>query len=351
MDASAQPGLTALLLVWYDANRRDLPWRTVPGEKPDPYGIWLSEVMLQQTTVATVASYYRDFLTRWPRLENLAAAELDDVLHAWQGLGYYARARNLAACSRALVKDHGGRFPHAKAGLRALPGIGDYTASAIAAIAFGRREAAVDGNVVRVLSRLYALGEPMPGLRKKIVRLAEPLVPSARPGDFAEALMDLGATVCVPRGPRCEPCPWREKCAACGRGKPEAYPVKTKKPKKPTRYGVAFWATAGDGSVLIRKRPEKGLLGGMMEVPSTAWRADPWTLGEAIGHGPIPAQWTALPGEVRHTFTHFHLRLSLLAGRVEKTESGGLWCSPGQFDRYALPTVMKKIVRCALGGA
>ncbi|HEC14542.1 MAG TPA: A/G-specific adenine glycosylase, partial [Rhodospirillales bacterium] len=260
MDASAQPGLTALLLAWYDANRRDLPWRTGRGGRPDPYRVWLSEIMLQQTTVTTVVSYFRDFLARWPCLEDLAVAELDDVLHVWQGLGYYARARNLAACSRVLVDNHGGRFPDTKAGLLALPGIGDYTASAIAAIAFGRREAAVDGNVVRVLSRFYALAEPMPGLRKEIVRRAEPLVPSTRPGDFAEALMDLGATVCVPRAPRCGVCPWREKCTAFGLGNPEAYPVKVKKPEKPTRYGVAFWATDDDGSVLIRKRPEKGLL-------------------------------------------------------------------------------------------
>ncbi len=343
-----QPGLTGILLDWYDANRRDLPWRTGPGQNPDPYGVWLSEIMLQQTTVATVAPYYRNFLARWPRLEDLAAAELDDVLHAWQGLGYYARARNLAACSRVLVDDHGGRFPDTKAELRSLPGIGDYTASAIAAIAFGRREAAVDGNVVRVLSRLAALAEPMPGLRKKIVRLAEPLVPSGRPGDFAQALMDLGATVCVPRGPRCGICPWREQCAGHGMGNPEAYPVKVKKAEKPTRFGVAFWATDNDGSVLIRKRPVKGLLGGMMEIPSTVWRADPWTLDEAIEHGPVPAQWTALPGEVRHTFTHFHLRLGLLAGRVGEKDIGGLWCPPNRFGHYALPTVMKKIVRCAL---
>src|SRR5712691_7323604 len=244
-EASLSPSRAdpAALLAWYDRQRRDLPWRAPPGERADPYLVWLSEIMLQQTTVVTVAPYFDRFVARWPDIRALAAASLDDVLHLWQGLGYYARARNLHACARAVVERHGGVFPADPADLRALHGIGDYTAAAIAAIAFDRREAAIDGNVERVVARLYAVREPLPAAKPRLRALARALVPECRAGDFAQAMMDLGATVCTPLRPRCVLCPWRTGCTAATAGLTEALPARTEKPERPLRFGVVFWLT------------------------------------------------------------------------------------------------------------
>ena len=347
-DAKTTKDLRRRLLAWYDRHARRLVWRAPPGTVPDPYRVWLSEVMLQQTTVVAVAPYYRDFVHRWPGVHDLAAARLDQVLHAWQGLGYYARARNLLACARMVVAA-GGRFPETEAGLRALPGIGPYTAAAIAAIAFSAKATPVDGNVVRVVARLFAVADRLPGARSRIDRLAASLTPARRPGDFAQAMMDLGASVCTVREPACGACPWRGHCAGRRSGRPEAFPVKAPKGRIPTRHGVAFWAVRPDGAVLLRRRPEKGLLGGMMEVPSTEWRAAAWSLAEAREAAPLAAAWRRLPGVVRHTFTHFHLDLAVLAGRADGA-GDGLWCPVDRIRDHALPTVMKKVIRHALEG-
>ena len=308
------PPNPADLLAWYDRQRRDLPWRAPPGRRPDPYHVWLSEIMLQQTTVATVAPYFDRFVARWSDISSLAAASLDEILHMWQGLGYYARARNLHACARAVAERHGGVFPSEPAELRTLPGIGGYTAAAIAAIAFERRVAAVDGNVERVVARLYAVAEPLPTAKPRLKALAAALIPERRAGDFAQAMMDLGATICTPRRPRCVLCPWRACCAAVASGLADDLPVRAEKPERPLRHGIAFWLTRTDGAVLLRRRPEKGLLGGMMEIPSTPWRAEPWTLAEADNLAPARVSWCILPGKVRHGFTHFLLDLAVVAG-------------------------------------
>lgn len=348
------PRLRQMLLDWYDQSRRDLPWRAAPADEVDPYKVWLSEIMLQQTTTVTVAGYWRAFLARWPRLQDLAAAAPEEVLHAWQGLGYYARARNLHACARRVVEIHGGRFPAEESALRALPGIGAYTAAAIAAIAFGRPAVPVDGNVVRVLARLHAVETPLPAARGEITRLAGALAAAERPGDFAQALMDLGATVCTPLRPDCVSCPWRGDCAARRAGVAEGYPRTAPVAAKPTRWGVVFWAERPDGAVLVRPRPPRGLLGGMTEFPSTPWRNAAWTADEATPLAPVAARWVALSGEVRHTFTHFHLRLNVLRGRcnespaiAQATLGGGAahWCRPADFPGLALPTLMKKVAK------
>ncbi len=341
--------LSALLLAWYDRERRTLPWRAPPGVAADAYAVWISEVMLQQTTVAAVTPYFQAFLARWPRLQDLAAADLDEVLHAWQGLGYYSRARNLHACARRLVVEYEGRFPAAEDDLRALPGIGAYTAAAIAAIAFGQQAAPVDGNVIRVIARLYALDEPLPRARQRIEALAKALTPARRPGDFAQALMDLGATVCTPRQPRCPACPWHQACAARAQGQAEAFPVRPPATIKPLRLGVAFWLVRSDGAVLLRRRPERGLLGGMMEVPSTPWRTEPWPLAEALALAPVVGvSWQPLPGLVRHTFTHFTLELAVVAASLGVPAADtGVWIRPRDFAAQALPSVMKKVVRLA----
>jgi A/G-specific adenine glycosylase len=301
--------------------------------------------MLQQTTVATVGPYFDRFVARWPDIAALAAASLDEVLQLWQGLGYYARARNLHACARAIVERHGGVFPDDPSALRALPGIGSYSAAAIAAIAFDRPTAAIDGNVERVLVRLYAVREPLPAAKPHLRALAASLVPQQRAGDFAQALMDLGATICTPRRPRCVLCPWRACCAAAAAGVADALPARAEKPERPLRYGVAFWLTRGDGAVLLRRRPEEGLLGGMTEIPSTPWRSQPWTLDEAVGFAPVAADWAALPGTVRHGFTHFRLELAMLAG---KGEAEGMWSRVDRLGEHALPTLMKKVARHAV---
>ncbi len=345
-------GLPAQLLAWYDRHRRDLPWRAPAGTVQDPYRVWLSEIMLQQTTVVTVADYFGRFMARWPTVASLAEAPLDDVLHAWQGLGYYARARNLHACARAIVASHHGRFPTTEDELRRLPGIGDYTAAAVAAIAFDRKAAAVDGNVERVMARMFAITTPLPEAKPELRRLAAALAPETRSGDYAQAAMDLGATVCTPKNPKCILCPWQADCRGRIEGIAETLPARRPKAEKPTRRGVAFWAVRPDGAVLLRRRPEKGLLGGMIEVPSTDWRVEPWTDAEALAAAPVPARWRALAGTVRHTFTHFHLELIVRTGSVRAGHTaGGLWVLPEALGEQALPTLMKKVIAHARNGS
>ena len=251
--SSADDALTGALLGWYDRHRRVLPWRALPGRRAEPYHVWLSEIMLQQTTVATVKSYFDHFVARWPRVEDLASADLDEVLHAWQGLGYYARARNLHKCAQTVARDHGGRFPDTEAGLLSLPGIGPYTAAAIAAIAFDVPASPVDGNIERVMARLRRITQPLPGAKTAIQAAARELTPQDRPGDFAQAMMDLGATVCTPRAPKCDLCPWCDACVARAAGNAEGLPARAPKKVKPTRHGIVFWTVDGQGRVLLRR--------------------------------------------------------------------------------------------------
>ena len=343
--------LSAKLLKWYDRHRRDLPWRAPPGARPDPYRVWLSEIMLQQTTVPTVAPYFHAFLARWPTVAALAAAALDDVLAAWAGLGYYARARNLHQCARA-VAAAGGRFPETPSGLQALPGIGPYTAGAIAAIAFGVPVAAVDGNVERVIARLRGIEDPLPGARARVRDLSQELVPEDRPGDFAQALMDLGATVCTPRRPACDRCPWAPECVARRKGLAGDLPRKAPRPDRPLRHATAFWIADADGRVLLRRRPRSGLLGGMTEIPSTPWTDRPWTAAAARREAPVRARWERVPGVVTHGFTHFRIEFRLLRARLprrpEGLDAGTFWCPFPELDRQALPTLMRKLARHAL---
>ncbi len=353
----------ARLLAWYRGHARELPWRAPPGQVADPYGVWLSEIMLQQTTVVTVAPYFRAFLARWPRLEDLAEAPLDGVLSAWAGLGYYARARNLHACARAVGRDHGGRFPDTEAGLRALPGIGPYTAAAVAAIAFGRRAMPVDGNVERVTARYFAVTAALPGAKAELRRRATDLLPadpeeSFPYGDLAQALMDLGATVCLPAKPRCGSCPLAADCRGRQAGLAAVLPRRAPRRARPLRRGVAFWLTRADGAVLLRRRAETGLLGGMMEVPSTEWREAPWSAEEAGAQAPVTASWQPLPGVVRHGFTHFRLELEVWTATAPGAAPGaaedgaglteGRWTRPEELDAAALPTLMRKVARHAL---
>jgi len=340
--------LARALLGWYDRHRRALPWRALPGEAADPYRVWLSEIMLQQTTVATVGPYFRDFLARWPDVDALAAADLDEVLHAWQGLGYYARARNLHACAKRVAALHGGLFPADEEGLRALPGIGPYTAAAIAAIAFDVPATAMDGNVERVIARLRNVATPLPAAKPELYALAAAITPKTRAGDYAQAIMDLGATVCLPRNPRCMICPWSDACAARAAGTAESLPARTAKATRPIRYGIAFWAVK-DGAVLLRRRPEKGLLGGMMEIPSTDWRGRPWSLAEAKEAAPVKGRWRLSDGTVRHVFTHFALELGVATAEVADGRGAeGVWCPLERLSDHALPTVMKKVAKHAL---
>lgn len=348
LPAALSAALPLSLLAWYDRHRRVLPWRALPGEAADPYRVWLSEIMLQQTTVVAVAPYFAAFLARWPTVAALAASDLDEVLHAWQGLGYYARARNLHACARVVVERHRGQFPADEAALRALPGVGAYTAAAIAAIAFDKQATAMDGNVERVIARLHAVAAPLPDAKPELRRLAASLTPARRPGDYAQAIMDLGATICTPRNPKCVLCPWCEACRARMRGIADSLPARREKAEKPTRRGVAFWAVRRDGAVLLRRRPEKGLLGGMMEVPSTAWREEAWTEEEARVVAPVEAAWRPLAGVVRHSFTHFNLELAVLRGEVQGVATEGLWVPLDRLGEHALPNIMKKVVNHAV---
>jgi A/G-specific adenine glycosylase len=349
LGARAEPD-PADLLAWYDRHRRDLPWRAQPGETPDPYRVWLSEIMLQQTTVAAVKPFFARFLERFPTVEALAAAPAEAVMQAWAGLGYYARARNLHACAKAVVEAHGGRFPDTEALLRKLPGIGAYTAPAIAAIAFNRPAAAVDGNVERVIARVFRVEEPLPKARAAIKAFAESLVPPQRPGDFAQALMDLGATICTPKRPACALCPWMRPCRARAEGLQEAFPRKTPKAEGAVRRGAVFVALRADGAVLLRTRPPEGLLGGMAGPPTSAWAPD-YDLARAMLDAPLDARWTRLPGVVRHGFTHFPLELTVFFTRppAETPAPEGMrWTPRAALAEEPVPKVMRKVFAHAL---
>jgi A/G-specific adenine glycosylase len=343
------PDPAAALLAWYDRHARALPWRVGPaaraaGVRPDPYAVWLSEVMLQQTTVAAVKGYFHRFTARWPEVAALAAAPEAEVMAEWAGLGYYARARNLIACARAVAGPLGGRFPETEAGLRALPGIGPYTAAAIAAIAFDASAVVVDGNVERVMARLFAVEVPLPKAKPELTALAARLTPAHRPGDHAQAVMDLGATICTPRRPACGLCPLRPGCAAHAQGIAETLPRKAAKPVKPVRLGHVYLAHRTDGAWLLERRPDRGLLGGMLGWPGSDWCDAP------APAPPLAADWRALAGEVRHTFTHFHLRLTVHVAEVPPgaVPERGTFVPAAEFRPAALPTVMQKAFRLAL---
>ena len=350
MDAPAPMPRAADLLAWYDRHRRALPWRAKAGERPDPYRVWASEIMLQQTTVTAVKPYFERFMARFPSVRHLAEAPSEEVMQAWAGLGYYSRARNLHACAQAVMERHGGRFPDTEDTLRALPGIGAYTAGAVAAIAFDRPAAAVDGNVERVMTRLFAIEEAVPGARPLIREKVLALLPHDRPGDFAQALMDLGATICTPRNPACGLCPWRGACVARSEGTQESFPRKAPKKAGMTRYGAAFVLARADGAILLRTRAARGLLGGMAEVPTSEWRAD-YELDGAAQDAPLPLRWRRLPEPVRHVFTHFPLELSVLVGSVPAATlppPGMRFTAPARLGDEPLPSVMLKVVEAGL---
>jgi A/G-specific adenine glycosylase len=337
------------LLAWYDRHRRKLAWRAKPGETPDPYRVWLSEIMLQQTTVRAVGPYYARFLERFPSVEPLAAAELTDVLKLWAGLGYYARARNLHACAKVIVEQHRGTFPRTVAELTELPGLGPYTAAAIAAIAFDARATPVDGNVERVITRLFACEDELPAAKPAIRRLAEGLTPDARTGDFAQALMDLGATICTPKKPTCALCPWNAGCTAFSRGDAESFPRKAAKREGALRRGAAFVVIRADGFVLTRTRPASGLLGAMTEVPTTDW-TEGFEARRARDAAPLPAAWRRVPGVVHHTFTHFPLELTVYRAEVPPATAapeGTRFLPLSEVAGEAFPNLMRKVLASA----
>ena len=356
--AAARP---SLLLAWYDRHRRVLPWRPPAGRRPDPYAVWLSEIMLQQTGVKTVGPYFQKFLARWPDVNALGRASLDDVLRMWAGLGYYSRARNLHACAVAVSRDHDGEFPNTEEGLRALPGIGPYTAAAIAAIAFDRRTMPVDGNIERVVSRLFAVEETLPQAKPVIRELAATLLgevradeqpragdEKSRAGDSAQALMDLGASICAPKKPACSLCPLNAGCTARQRGDQETFPRKAAKKSGDLRRGAAFIVTRGD-ELLVRTRPEKGLLGGMTEVPGSDWRAaqdDQSARNQAPQLAGV-TRWHRKLGVVTHVFTHFPLDLVVYAAKVPartRAPKDMRWVPSATLDGEALPNVMRKAI-------
>ena len=346
-ETAASSDLPQQLLNWYDVHARRMPWRVGPAERkagarPDPYRVWMSEIMLQQTTVATVRDYFQRFVARWPTVGDLAGAEDAEVMGEWAGLGYYARARNLLKCARAVVADHGGEFPADHAALLKLPGIGPYTAAAIASIAFDQPFAVLDGNVERVMARLHDIHTPLPAAKPELMARAAALTPPERPGDYAQAVMDLGATICTPTSPACGICPWRDPCAARLTGTAAELPKKTPKKPKPVRHGTVYLARRADGAWLLETRPDKGLLGGMLGWPGSDWVDS--TRDRPAGEPPLDADWRTLPGEVRHTFTHFHLILDVRLAEVPQ----GAMPARGDFiprDRFRpsdLPTVMRK---------
>ncbi|BCX19745.1 MAG: A/G-specific adenine glycosylase [Geminicoccaceae bacterium] len=348
---AAPAELRAVLLDWWDATRRDLPWRARPGERPDPWAVLTSEVMLQQTTAATVAGRFPAFFARFPSPSALARAELEEVLHAWQGLGYYRRARALHACAQAIETGHGGRVPDDPAALRRLPGLGPYTVAAVAAIAFDRPMVPVDGNVVRVGTRLLGLQLEPGAARTRVAEALAPLGLGPRPGDLAQALMELGALVCRPRGPDCAACPWRDPCRARASGAPDRLPLRPPRKIRPEQTTLAFLVRRADGAVWLRRRPEKGILGGMLELPSSPW-GPARTIDEDLAHAPVAAAWEPVVGEVRHVFTHLVLRARLVRARLPEgaaePRGGGRWFTPAELGRAPLPTLTRNLLR--LGG-
>jgi A/G-specific adenine glycosylase len=343
-----QDDIPVKLLAWYDVHRRVLPWRAAKGRRGDPYRIWLSEIMLQQTTVQAVGAYYRKFLTLWPDVKALAAAKQDEVLAAWAGLGYYARARNLHAAAKIVASEMGGKFPGTAEALRALPGIGGYTAGAISAIAYDERQAAMDANAERVIARLYAVETPMPKAKIELHAHAQALVP-LRAGDFAQALMDLGSAICTPKRPACPQCPLEKNCLARKRGIQELLPVKAPKMVRPLKRGAAFVVRDRLGAVLLIKRPDKGLLASMLEPPLGPWTEDFPSGAKALKQAPFDAAWKKRPGLVRHGFTHFELETEVYVADVAKRPKyKGEWVVPERLGSVALPTVMRKIVEHGL---
>ena len=346
IDGPTSTAITTGLLGWYDRHRRDLPWRAAPGRDADPYAVWLSEIMLQQTTVAAVKPYYARFLAAWPSVAALAAAPREEVMRMWAGLGYYARARNLHACAQAVADQHGGRFPSTETELRVLPGIGDYTAAAVASIAFGEPASVVDGNVERVITRLFAVDTPLPAAKPLVRRLVSTLVPADRPGDFAQATMDFGATLCTPKTPACGICPVRTSCLALAAGDPAGYPRKRAKAMRPQRFGAVAVIQRRDGAVLVRTRPPTGLLGGMTEFIGTAWAETP---PDVSALRRLADESLTARGPVDHVFTHFALRLDVYHGvtSAQAAPTGCRWVVAGHVDREALPNLMLKVFRQA----
>ena len=338
------------LLAWYEGHRRAMPWRALAGKKADPYGVWLSEIMLQQTTVAAVGPYFQKFIRRWPTLRDLGSASLDDVLRMWAGLGYYRRARMLHQCAQKLRDDFKGIFPSDEKTLLSLPGFGPYTAAAVMAIAFDKSANVVDGNVERVMARIFAIREAMPKAKAKLRAAAATLVPQLRCGDYAQALMDLGATICTPRSPKCDVCPWQNECRAKALENQETLQRRTRPRARPTRRTVAFVLLNSKGEIFLRPRPAEGLLGGMMEVPSSPWLEGKMpTLAQIEKYAPAQARWDVLPGIVTHVFTHFILEISVFVATTRKKFKGN-WVLPKKLELEALPSVMKKIVHRALKG-
>ncbi|TDT73068.1 A/G-specific DNA-adenine glycosylase [Litoreibacter halocynthiae] len=337
-----EPVTSGSLLAWYDQHARDMPWRVAPhdrarGVMPDPYRIWLSEVMLQQTTVAAVKDYFVKFTNLWPTVDDLAAADDPEVMAAWAGLGYYARARNLLKCARVVATEHGGVFPSSRESLQALPGIGPYTSAAIASIAFDLPETVLDGNVERVMARIHAVETPLPTAKPELMDLAQALTPRERAGDYAQSVMDLGATICTPKKPACGICPWRDGCEGRAAGIAPELPRKIAKKAKPTRRGVAYVLRNSKGDWLLETRPNKGLLGGMLGWPGSDWTEEP------IPAPPIQTSWEPAGVDVRHTFTHFHLILNVMTARADTPPDKGVFIPHLSFRPSDLPTVMRKV--------
>jgi A/G-specific adenine glycosylase len=348
LSRTKQPDLSTRLLAWYDVHRRVLPWRAPAGKRGDPYRIWLSEIMLQQTTVQAVGNYYRKFLQLWPDVKALADAPQDKVLAAWAGLGYYARARNLHAAAKMVAHEMGGTFPASAESLRALPGVGGYISGAIAAIAYDEKQAAMDANAERVIARLYAIDTPMPKAKVELHARCSVLVPD-RAGDFAQALMDLGSAICTPKRPACQNCPWTADCKARKLGIQEQLPVKAPKMVRPLKRGAAFVALDKTGAVLLVKRPDKGLLASMLEPPLGPWEENFPSSAKALKQAPFEAAWKKKPGIVRHGFTHFELETEVyVADLAKRPKFEGRWVAPDQLREVELPTVMRKIVEHAI---
>jgi A/G-specific adenine glycosylase len=340
--------LVKRLLAWYDRNHRTLPWRAKPGQLQDPYRVWLSEIMLQQTTVPAVIPYFLKFTQRWPDISALAGASQEEVMSAWAGLGYYSRARNLHACAQVVTREHGGQMPSDEEGLRALPGIGPYTSAAIAAIAFGRKAAPVDGNIERVLTRLRCVRVPLPTSKPILKALAEELAPAKRSGDFAQAMMDLGSGICTPRSPNCEACPWESACEARRLDLAESLPDRVAKRARPKKRAAAFVLFSSKGEVFLRRRPAKGLLASMHETPTSMFGPD--FPEDADSVAPVIAGYRKLNEIVRHTFTHFDLELEIYVANVDGAKARSLkgeWAKPAELDDFALPNLFRKVIEAA----